>query len=243
MAINKVVYGDQTLVDLTQDSVEASNLLEGETAHDRSGNPVTGTAKQGHIIQDADGNNVTQRNTVQFPDSKVEDDSTNGRTVVRNLQDSMTVSQFNEAQSLDPGIYPLEGGEVLDDSMIRHDANNTVRSKINALENKLNYSTEEHIVGKWIDGSDLYEKTVDIGVLPNATSKQVNHGINNLGTIVEIKGIAIRSSDNASKPLPFSDPTATKIISLETTSSVIYTETGTNYSAYNAWVTLRYTKS
>ncbi len=105
------------------------------------------------------------------------------------------------------------------------------------------YTTEEKAIGiQWIDGSDLYEKTVNCGALPNATSKQVNHGIANIGTIVEIKGIAIRSSDNTSKPLPFSDPTATKIISLEATTSVIYTETGTNYSAYNAWVTLRYTK-
>lgn len=135
MAINKVVYGDQTLMDLTQDSVEASNLLEGATAHDKSGAPVTGTAKQGHIIQDADGNNMTQRGTVQFPDSKVEDDPTNGRTVVRNLQDPMTVSQFDEAQNLDPGIYPLEGGEILDDSMIKHDANNTVKQALNKLSN------------------------------------------------------------------------------------------------------------
>lgn len=116
-------------------------------------------------------------------------------------------------------------------------------SGIVELNTEVSYSTAERKIGKWIDGSDLYEKTVDFGALPNATNKQVNHGIDNLGTMVEIKGIAIRSSDNASKPLPYSDPTATKIISLETTSSVIYTETGTNYSAYNAWVTLRYTKA
>lgn len=122
-------------------------------------------------------------------------------------------------------------------------ASNIAHSSGGNLEEMLNYSTDEHIVGKWIDGSDLYEKTVDFGALPNATSKQVNHGINNLGTMVEIRGIAVRSSDNTSKPLPFSDPTTTKIISLEATTSVIYTETGTNYSAYNAWVTLRYTKT
>ena len=88
----------------------------------------------------------------------------------------------------------------------------------------------------------MYEKTVSFGALPNATYKQVNHGINDLGTIVEVKGIAIRNSDNVSKPLPFSDSTATNNISLETATSVIYIATGTNYSAYNAWVTLRYTK-
>lgn len=42
MAINKVVYGDDTLIDLTEDTVTAETLLEGETAHDRSGNLITG---------------------------------------------------------------------------------------------------------------------------------------------------------------------------------------------------------
>ena len=39
------------------------------------------------------------------------------------------------------------------------------------------YSTEEHIVGEWIDGSTLYEKTIDCGNLPNSTTKKVDTGI------------------------------------------------------------------
>ena len=89
MAINKVVYGNQTLVDLTQDSVEASNLLEGETAHDRSGAPVTGTAKQGHAIQDSSGTGVTQRNTMQFKGMTVTDDANGGKTVVEATKTSV----------------------------------------------------------------------------------------------------------------------------------------------------------
>lgn len=37
MAINKVAYGDQTLLDLTEDTVTADKVLEGETFHDKSG--------------------------------------------------------------------------------------------------------------------------------------------------------------------------------------------------------------
>ena len=43
MAINKVVYGSDTLIDLTSDTVTAASLLSGETAHLASGAPVTGT--------------------------------------------------------------------------------------------------------------------------------------------------------------------------------------------------------
>lgn len=43
MAVNKVVYGTTVLVDLTSDTVTASNLESGTTAHDKSGKLVTGT--------------------------------------------------------------------------------------------------------------------------------------------------------------------------------------------------------
>ena len=43
MAVNKVVYAGQTLVDLTADTVTADALRQGYTAHDKGGNPVTGT--------------------------------------------------------------------------------------------------------------------------------------------------------------------------------------------------------
>ena len=41
--INKVVYGNTVLIDLTVDTLTASKLSYGYTAHDRSGAPITGT--------------------------------------------------------------------------------------------------------------------------------------------------------------------------------------------------------
>ena len=43
MAINKVIYGGETLIDLTSDTVVAEKMLEGYIAHDKSGALVTGT--------------------------------------------------------------------------------------------------------------------------------------------------------------------------------------------------------
>ena len=43
MAINKVEYGGNTLIDLTSDSVTPENLISGVTAHDASGKKITGT--------------------------------------------------------------------------------------------------------------------------------------------------------------------------------------------------------
>lgn len=43
MAVNKVVINDETQIDLTSDTVDASHLAEGFTAHDKSGEVIVGT--------------------------------------------------------------------------------------------------------------------------------------------------------------------------------------------------------
>lgn len=42
MAINKVIYSGNTLIDLTGDTITASDLAYGITAHDKSGSAITG---------------------------------------------------------------------------------------------------------------------------------------------------------------------------------------------------------
>lgn len=39
----KIVYNDEVLIDLSQDSVTPETLDEGVTAHDKDGNPIVGT--------------------------------------------------------------------------------------------------------------------------------------------------------------------------------------------------------
>ena len=44
MAYNKVIYGGNTLIDLTEDTVTAAKILSGYTAHDKSGAAIVGVA-------------------------------------------------------------------------------------------------------------------------------------------------------------------------------------------------------
>lgn len=53
MAINKVIYGGNTLIDLTADTITADKLAKGVTAHDKSGAVITGTNTFDADTQDA----------------------------------------------------------------------------------------------------------------------------------------------------------------------------------------------
>ena len=53
MAVNKVVYGTTVLVDLTEDTVNASDLAKGITAHGANGELVTGNLKENNLHSDS----------------------------------------------------------------------------------------------------------------------------------------------------------------------------------------------
>lgn len=43
MANNKIVFGTNTLIDLTSDTVAADKMVSGYTAHNKAGEVITGT--------------------------------------------------------------------------------------------------------------------------------------------------------------------------------------------------------
>lgn len=51
--VNKVIYGGQTLIDLTGDTVTASDILTGKKAHDKSGAQITGSCSYDADTSDA----------------------------------------------------------------------------------------------------------------------------------------------------------------------------------------------
>ena len=104
-----------------------------------------------------------------------------------------------------------------------------------------NYSTDEQVVGTWIDGSTIYEKTVSIGSLPNATGKSVPHNITNLLYVVSITGMAKNSSGNQ-LPLPYADIVDEYEVNMSVDNTNINISTGRDRTSFSGYVTLQYTK-
>ncbi len=66
MSVNKIIYGDRTLIDLTEDTVTEETLLKGYRAHRADGTIIIGTMLSGcpaefmmeEEISDSSGQNV-----------------------------------------------------------------------------------------------------------------------------------------------------------------------------------------
>ena len=109
------------------------------------------------------------------------------------------------------------------------------------------YSTTEKIVGTWLDGKPVYEKTLDCGTLPNTTTKSVSHNISNLKNIVSLNGVAINNSgtNTVQIPLPYGNPSnINNTIAIRINGSKLDIITGSNLTAFTySYVIIQYTKT
>lgn len=113
-----------------------------------------------------------------------------------------------------------------------------------ALETNVIYSTDEIIVGRWIDGKPIYRKcfiltNVATGYVPHA------HGISNIGTVIRSYGNIIVNNIQRTIPTVVSDNIegfGAGILDINNTN--YHTLIGTSYSATNTiYVILEYTKT
>lgn len=70
-------------------------------------------------------------------------------------------------------------------------------------DTRITYSTDEIIVGTWIDNRPIYRKVIDLGTLPNANTVNIPHNIDNLDRIISISGMAKSPNQNLLLPFPY----------------------------------------
>lgn len=110
------------------------------------------------------------------------------------------------------------------------------------------YSTTEKVVGEWIDGSTVYEKTISLGGLANNDVVLAPHGITNLGVVVSLSGATTRPASSGVTysvlPLPYPHYNADTVLTLYATSTSIGCRSFRDVRSYTqAYATIRYTKS
>ena len=109
-----------------------------------------------------------------------------------------------------------------------------------------NYSTSEvDTKVKWVDNKTIYRKTINFGALPNATTKNVAHGVSGLSQLVKIDAIMNRPGTNGGfYPLPFvSKSVANDQVEISVNGTNVSIATNIDWSSCTAYVTIWYTKS
>lgn len=107
------------------------------------------------------------------------------------------------------------------------------------------YTETERQVGLWKDSKPLYQKTIDCGTLPNATTKTVAHGVSNIEHIHILDANAKNTTTGLTLPLPYISTTnINQTVKVYCNDTNIYLETAIDYSAYTkSNVTIQYTKT
>ena len=109
------------------------------------------------------------------------------------------------------------------------------------------YSEDEYIVGKWIDGKKLYQKTIDFGAMPaQGDSKSVAHNISDIDKIISWEAFGVNQSGQVMFVPNVSRGNVASQTSMSVNSTNVNIFNGSSSditSAYNGYVTIRYTKT
>ena len=110
----------------------------------------------------------------------------------------------------------------------------------------ISYSTEEQDTGlKWLDEKPIYQKTYDIGAIPNSTSKVIDT-LAGVDKVIFINGFCYQSNAEAirMRPLPFIAVSSTNDnIRLDVTDNELRIVTASAWTNYTGFVTIQYTKT
>lgn len=128
-AKNKVVYGSTVLIDLTTDTVTEDKVLAGFTAHDATGNAITGTCTFDVNSQDAtvkvaeilDGKTAYARGT------KLEGTMPNNGAV------TLTIDKITDEISIAQGYHDGSGKAVLSSTEVAKIIGSNIRQGITIL--------------------------------------------------------------------------------------------------------------
>lgn len=125
------------------------------------------------------------------------------------LKRSVGVNCFPELDaSIELNGEPIGGSGIPTDGVIGYDSDDTIPNGFEEVNvDFLNYSTEEKVIGTWINGKPLYRKVL-ISTSGNSGQKYINHGITDIGKVVNIYASMTSNNYNYfmnnSSPYPFS---------------------------------------
>lgn len=160
-----------------------------------------------------------------------------------NLQEGDLVDECPVFEIHYNGINVTEVKSLLSVAGSLAELNGKLEKKVDATT--LGFEIPESFTGQYLNSAPIYQKMINIGVLPNNTTKSVSTGISNANYIWIDTENSFAFSGGASYPIPYVDPKAVANsigVRIMGDGASIIVSTGTNWSSYAGIVTLKYTK-
>ena len=124
------------------------------------------------------------------------------------------------------------------DSIAKKEGNSDLISKL------YNVSSDETVVGKWIDGRNIYRKCISFGQIQGVSSMSKAHGIENMDMAIHIYGSAVDTTleSRYAIPLPFVSTKIENCINVGVGNENVVLYFSKDQSRYNASVIIEYIK-
>ena len=139
MAINKVIYGDTTLIDISDTTADTSDVMEGKYFYNASGIKVQGSASVGVVDVEVDGTSVVDGNGVAKVDLSGKADASHTHTV-SDVTDFPSIpantSDLNNDSGYITGMYiAAYGKSTYADVLAAYQANKVVYCRASSSSN------------------------------------------------------------------------------------------------------------
>lgn len=182
--VSKVIYGNQTLIDLTADTVEANKLLTGYTAHGADGAPITGTC-----AYDADTSDATATASEILATKTAYKDGAKLTGTMPNIgQQTSTITAKAEAVTISQGYHDGSGTVSISTTEQAKIIADNIRQGVSILG----------VTGTMSGSEDV--KSTSLSITPYTTLKTylpTDIGDYNYFSQVSVLAIAYSETDNA----------------------------------------------
>lgn len=180
--INKVIVNGQTKIDLTSDTVDAAHLLDGYTAHDKSGAPIEGTCTFDANTQGANATapEILSGKTAYVKGSKITGTMANKGSVTG------TISNANTPYTIPQGYHDGAGTVGIDSAEKAKIIPENIREGITIL------GVEGEMSGT--EGAKAQSKTVTPNFTEQIITPDTESGYNYLAQVT-VKPIPVKETE------------------------------------------------
>lgn len=139
MGRSKIVYGDEVLIDLTSDTVDAAHLLKGVKAHDKAGDQIVGECEFDSDTSDATATaaEILDGKSAYVAGNKIEGEMPNRGAVVGVITDK------EDIYTIQNGYHDGSGTVTIDDTEKAKIIPNNIKAGVEVLGVVGTYGGEE----------------------------------------------------------------------------------------------------